>query len=772
MSGIFNEVFRSILVNWPRFSWVFFTFVADGGLPMKKSILIFLLLAICSALYSQRPLVIRGVISDSVSGEPLIGASISVDETSGTISDAGGQYILLTEGEVISVICRYLGYQPFRQTVYAGLRDTIILSVKMARSVTVLDEIVVSASRYEQKLSEVLVSLDIIKPERISNNSITSLDNIIVQTPGVEILDGQPSIRGGSGYSYGAGSRVLVLMDDLPILTGDVGDVKWDYLPVENIAQIEIIKGASSVLYGSSALNGVFNIRTAYPASEPETRLSTFMGVYLDPRRSETVWWDKQPVWTGAHFSHARKIGQLDLVAGGNIFKDQGYRENENQQRGRLNLKLNYRSRKIKGLSYGVNMNSMLVEKIDFLMWQDADSGALRQNPEAISALNGSRINVDPYIIYHGNNGARHSLKTRFFHVKNDFPEARDKNNRSNLMFGEYQYYRKFGERFDLTGGLSATWSGTVAELYGNHSSFNNAIFTQLDAKPLKKLNLSLGVRFERYKLDRQVEYSNPVLRAGLNYQAFKYTYLRASFGQGYRFPSVAEKFTATSVGAMNIFPNPDLQSERGWSAELGVKQGVRLGEWNGYIDLAAFWTQYHDMIEFNFGVYKPDSLDYPSLEHIGFKALNVGNARITGFETTLVGTGKLYIVPLTIMAGYTYINPIDLNVGEAGDTTENQYLKYRYKHSVKGDIELSPGRFTLGYTIIYNSRMENIDEVFLSPIIGELLLPGFPDYWAQHNNGYTIMNARILYDVAAFMNVGLILQNMTNRNTWAGRGI
>jgi iron complex outermembrane receptor protein len=58
---------------------------------------------------------------------------------------------------------------------------------------------------------------------------------------------------------------------------------------------------------------------------------------------------------------------------------------------------------------------------------------------------------------------------------------------------------------------------------------------------------------------------------------------------------------------------------------------------------------------------------------------------------------------------------------------------------------------------------MENIDEVFLDPIFGEMILPGFPDYWAQNNKGYTIMNARILYDVAAFLNVGLILRNLTN---------
>ncbi len=731
---------------------------------MKKPILILLLLAVFSALYSQKPLVIKGLITDSLSGDPLIGASISTDGRHGTITDATGHFLLETEGGSVLVQCRFVGYQPFNRMVLAGSKDTITLRVRMIRSVTVLDEIVVSASRYEQRLSEVLVSLDIIKPERISHNGITSLDNIIAQTPGVEILDGQPGIRGGAGYSYGAGSRVLVLMDDLPILTGDAGDVKWDYLPVENIAQIEIIKGASSVLYGSSALNGVFNIRTAYPGSEPQTYLNTFMGAYMDPVRRETIWWDKRRIWAGAQFSHARKIGQLDLVAGGNFFKDQGYRENENQQRGRLNLKLNYRSKKINGLSYGFNLNSMLVEKIDFLMWQDADSGALRQNPDALSALKGSRANIDPYVTYHGENGARHSVKTRFFHIKNDFPEAMDKNNGSNLMFGEYQYYRKFGDKFDLTGGLSATWSGTLAELYGNHSSTNNALFAQLDARPVRKLNLALGVRIERYRLDKEVEYSHPVLRTGLNYRPFEYTYLRASFGQGYRFPSVAEKYTATSVGAMNIFPNEDLQSERGWSAEFGIKQGIRLGEWNGYIDLAAFWTQYHEMIEFNFGVYKPDSVDVPGLEHIGFKALNVGNARITGFETSLVGTGKLYIVPVTLMAGYTYINPIDLNVGEGGDTTQNKYLKYRYRHSVKGDVEIAPGRFTLGFTIIYNSRMENIDDVFLSPFIGELILPGFPHYWVRNNKGYTIMNARILCDVTDFMNVGLSGRNLTNK--------
>ena len=59
------------------------------------------------------------------------------------------------------------------------------------------------------------------------------------QVPGVTIIDGQANIRGGSGFSYGAGSRVLLLVDDLPMLAADAGDIKWSFLPVENLEQVE-----------------------------------------------------------------------------------------------------------------------------------------------------------------------------------------------------------------------------------------------------------------------------------------------------------------------------------------------------------------------------------------------------------------------------------------------------------------------------------------------------------------------------------------------------
>ena len=729
---------------------------------VKRYLIIGMISAFMVSVQSQQAVLIRGNVTDSISGEALIGASIMDSEGSGTITDPRGEYSILVSGNRISLTFQYLGYSQKRRILNLSDKDSIWLNVRMSRSNTMLDEIVVSASKYEQRLSQVMVSLDIIKPDRISNTATMSLETLIRQTPGVEILEGQTSIRGGSGYSYGAGSRVLVLMDDLPLLSGDAGDVKWDYLPIENISQIEIIKGASSVLYGSSALNGIINIRSAYPLKDPKTRLNIYSGVYLDPSRDELIWWKSQPLYYGAELMHSRKIKNLDLVLGANVFRDEGYREDENRQRARFNMNLEYRDPNISGLSYGFRLNSMLTEKTDFLVWRNSRWGAYRQNPEAVSALSGNRFNIDPYLIFHGKNGAQHNLKTRLFHITNDFRESSDKNNRSDLFFGEYKFHQRFLERYDLSIGLSGTHTKTFAELYGDHTSFNQAAYAQFDARLASKLNLSAGMRFERYRLDQEVEYSSPVFRAGLNFQLTENSFLRASFGQGYRFPSVAEKFTATNVGSLNIFPNPDLRSEYGWSSEIGFKQGLKISEWYGYLDLAAFWTGYRDMIEFTFGIH--DSIANPTIDDYGFKALNVGNSRIMGLELTLAGEGTFGPIPVFLAAGYTFMHPVDLEMADTLNSEGGNFLKYRYRHSAKTDAEMRYKRFTLGFTIIINSRMERIDEVFLDPLYGNLILPGFPDYWEEHNKGTFVLDARWSCQITYFLKAGLVMKNIFNR--------
>jgi iron complex outermembrane receptor protein len=694
----------------------------------------------------------------------MIAVNISADRQSGTATDLQGAFSLILDAGQHILEFSYVGYSDQQMKIIIKECEDIWIDIEMKTSSKMLDEVVVSAGKYEQKLSDVTVSMEVIKPHQLSNQNIVSLDVILEKTSGISILDGQPSIRGGSGYSYGAGSRVLMLVDDLPMISADAGDVKWNYLPVENLNQVEVIKGASSVLFGSSALNGVVNLRTRFPGIEPTTEVTVFGGAVLNPSRPELIWWEHQPLNAGGSFSHLRKMGNLDISLGGNYFKDEGYREGEYENRIRGNVGLRYRFKNIQGLSVGLATSAMYVDQGDFLLWMDADSGAFRQNPESMTPLTGHRFNIDPSLEYSSPGGDKHSLKTRLYSVKNS-TKNEDQNSASKLWYAEYRYLKRFRSGPNWTSGITFSRNNIVANLYENHLGSNASVYSQIDAKLFKNLKISSGVRWEFNAQDGDFYYSVPVLRAGINYQLGRGTFLRASFGQGYRFPSVAEKYTQTVVGGLRIFPNPELEPERGWSSELGVKQGLGLGNWTGFVDLALFWTEYNNMIEFTFGIYPPNPDDIPTFDDVGFKALNIGTARINGIEGTLSAAGKAGPVGLQLSGGYTFMNPVDPSLLDSSEIVEEdgQILKYRRRHLLKGDLEASVWKVFAGINLQHNSRMINVDEVFLDPFIGELLLPGFPEYWEEHATAYTLLDFRLGWNITGMVRITALLRNAFN---------
>ena len=151
------------------------------------------------------------------------------------------------------------------------------------------------------------------------------------------------------------------------------------------------------------------------------------------------------------------------------------------------------------------------------------------------------------------------------------------------------------------------------------------------------------GDSINRYVSDK------PVFRAGANYQLAEATFLRSSWGQGFRFPSMAEMFISTNYSGIEIYANPELKPETGWSSEIGIKQGLKSGNWIGFLDFAAFIMQYDDMMEFNFGNWG-DTINYSQdpltgdliVEGVGFKSVNVGKTRVSGIEFSLTGTGNI----------------------------------------------------------------------------------------------------------------------------------
>jgi outer membrane cobalamin receptor len=764
---------------------------------MNKSTfnLVLILALFCSKIKGQtytRDL--QGHVLDVNTQDSLPGALISISHNILAVSDLHGFYKIPLDSGTHLLSCSLTGYKTFTSQVSAG-DSAVYLAIYLDGANAALDEVVVSAGKYEQKLSEVTVSMDILKPSLIENKNTTSLEYIMNQVPGVTVSDGQASIRGGSGFSYGAGSRVLMLVDEMPMISADAGDIKWNYLPLENLEQVEVIKGASSALFGSSALNGVINLRTAYARDKPVTRVTSFYGSYDAPRHTYKWWKGSSQTQRGINFSHAQKIGNFDFVAGGHKFSDDGFRMLETEDRERFNTNLRYRFKNITGLSLGVNSNMMNTKGGLFFLWQNYDSAYIPQGRN-IQRYDNIRFNVDPYISYFRGT-SKVSLRTRYFKTEN----VNDKNQGSyaELYYSELQYQKRFANNLNLTGGIVYMEQQILGDsLYGRHSGHNQAAYIQADKKFVDKLTVSAGIRGEYYKTDtaqttgylllqrQKIKMPfQPVARIGINYQALEYTFIRASYGQGYRFPSVAEKFVNTSVSSLKIYPNPSLQPERAYSAEIGIKQGFRFLNFKGYADLAAFYTEYSNMIEFVFDVYKPGGatgIFYLDQPWTGFKSQNVGRGRIGGFEASVTGSGKTGPVNLTVFSGYTFINPVDPNYNPEKDTLGLpgvKTLKYRSKHLFKNDIQLDYKFVSLGYSTRFQSKTENIDIRFVQSILHEYndeanginwdeipatyILPGLRENFGAFQKSFWLHDARISCNISSHIKLSFIVNNFTN---------
>lgn len=718
-------------------------------------------------------------IVDSESGVSIPGVAVFVDSKAiGATNENGSLEIMIDSGYHI-LRFQVFTYYSFSESLSLGKPPFSIERIIRLKPVSrELNAVVISAGKFEQRLEDVTVSMEVLKPDLIESKNVVNMEEAMEFIPGVTIVDGQANIRGGSGWSYGAGSRVQLLVDDLPQLTADANDTKWNFLPIENLEQVEVIKGASSVLFGSSALNGVINVRTAYPKSTPVTKFSFFTGIYdhpvfkIDNKEYDLKWWgDKVLRTTGFSFFHSQQVGNLDLVVGENVFDDQGYRAGEKEQRGRFNFNTRYRFKKAEGLSAGVNMNTMSTVGVLFFLFQNDTTGAYTSASNTLSNFRTYRTNVDPFVTYTNKKIGTFRLRNRWFNTKNE--NNTSQNSQAILFYSELQYQKTIKENLNIIGGVVNVNSTVESELYGNHTGNQQAAYVQGDFK-YKKFSFSAGGRAEQNKVDSIREKWTPVFRSGVNYNMFKGTFLRASIGQGYRFPSIAEKFIKTNVGSIVIFPNSDLESEKGLSMEIGLKQLFKYKAWSGYIDVAVFRNEYQNMMEFAFAQW--GAFSEPLIGN-GFKSLNIGDTRIDGLDASMFLSGSIRKdLKITALASITLLDPRQTSYDSAfivkvgglatvmgSDSTD--FLKYRSKSMIKADLGIEWKKFEIGLSVRYTSRMENIDKIFVSGLLDFAFQPGLGigHYRKYHRHGDTVYDLRTSWSISDNVKLSFIVKNLTN---------
>lgn len=667
---------------------------------MNKIYIIIIFLFACS-IYAQT-YSIKGRIVDQ-QNSPIPGVNITLlNTTIGTAADLNGNYDIknLNPG-IYAIEFSAIGFERQRRNRVVVSNSNVTLNIILKPQVIKTDEVIVTAGKYEQKKSDLPVSAEILYGSELLERNFSNLEDAMRYVPGITMTEDQVSIRGSSGYGRGVGARALFTLDGIPFYTGDTGEIVWEMIPASEIQRIEIIKGAASSLYGSSAIGGVISAITKDIAPVPKIFINGFYGVYDKPYYKEWDWSGERRPFNGITVSHSNNIGRFGFNLSFTRLEDLSYKQDDFTKKYSGFFKAVYNFNPLSSIT--LIANSYYKRGGTYLYWKDSRNALSHSERVEIN-----RVETNRYLFglnYKNVLNDRIALNLKTSYYRNNFKDNGVPSNlsTSNLYRGEIQLNASITNSIMLTTGIELMPSKINSSLFGNPTAFASGIYAVSDFTFDFPLITSIGLRYDYTKLDSLDALSAISPKLGLNYKLFNNFILRSSLGTGFRAPSLAEAFTSTSTSGITVKPNPNIKSERNLTVELGVNY---LPIASIEIDIAVFNNEYYEMIEP--GVDPSD----------GFAVFeNVVRARIQGFEFNTV----FDIIPGNLKAnlGYTYL--------WARDVLNDKALKYRPRHNFISGIDFISRGFGAGLYFRYSSKVDEIDDDLINLGIvtdGELRVP------------------------------------------------
>ncbi len=651
---------------------------------MIKKLFLLLFLLVTTQIFSQS-YNLSGVVSDS-SGVPLIGANVILQQTSyGAATDSQGRFSItsLKPGKY-SIEVSMIGYASKFLSNLNITNKSISLNIILSKKIIESEQVVVTAGKYEQKISELPVSANIISSEELAKKDITDLSDMMRFVPGVNMVDDQISIRGSSGYSRGAGTRVLLEIDGIPYFTGDTGEIIWEILPVSEIQKVEVIKGAASSLYGSSAIGGVVNIITQPIKHKPQTYIKTGIGVYDNPSYDEWDWSKEFRPFTQLTLAHSQRFGKFGLSASLTRLSNTGYKQSGFYTRYIGYVKGIYNFSPVSSITFFAN--TLNQHSGNFLYWKNLKNALVPPDADQGQSVNANRYMFGGIYKNVLGNDILLNIKASYYRTSwNDQTSSFD-TSKTNLFRGEVQINKSFGNDLVLITGAEFTTSRVNSNLFGSPNSLGLGAYAHVDYSFSPVLRMSLGIRYDFNRLNNSNSSNAISPKIGMNYHFSDKLILRTSFGTGFRAPTLAEAFTSTTAGGLTIKPNPNLKPETNWTFEVGANYKAFK---NLDFDLAVFQNEFKNFIEA--GVDPVDGLAHFS---------NLTRARIQGLEFN--SNINLLNDKIKLSLNYTYL--------WARDLVLNQDLKYRPRNLAVASIDYYLKQLNIGADFRYHSRVEQMD--------------------------------------------------------------
>lgn len=207
--------------------------------------------------------------------------------------------------------------------------------------ILLVDDIIVTASRFEQQNEKVPAQVTVITAEDIQASGAQSVPDVLRNLPGVVVTDlngngiNQTVDMGGFGES--ADRHVAILVDGRKMNPIDQSAVSFITIPIENVAKIEVLYGGNSVLYGGDAMGGVINIITKEPKEGVNIFAEAGIGSYGTTKGT-----------TGISFTKGKFGGSV----GGTFYDTDGYRDNSAADRQNANAKFTFDPTDVLGFSF------------------------------------------------------------------------------------------------------------------------------------------------------------------------------------------------------------------------------------------------------------------------------------------------------------------------------------------------------------------------------------------------------------------------------------
>jgi len=530
-----------------------------------------------------------------------------------------------------------------------------------------LDPVVVTASRTEKLLSDEPVRTEVVSNIEIHKTHARSLTEALENVPGLQLRE----IHGKSGYEavlQGMTSdQVLVLIDGLPLATSTGSTVDLSQLSTVNVERIEVVKGAASAQYGSSAMGGVINVITRNPQTVSGGSLTYDVGSYGNQNingKSADIGQNhlSARIETGSGNWSGRLTADVRDNKGFDADQNDWVRQGDDSSRAQTDAQLRWQPEgSTDYISLGLQRFNekdkqwLIPEIVDRFPNKYEDIQRDRISIASGWQLSSARLTMKALAEnYHSDSkkqnvgyeatfdNRKFELQTHFLSLQLDVPVL----NSHELQFGFDARHEDMKQKVDGRAELGTD---------GQSDRQNYEFFIQDDYYFSARGELALGVRVQD---DSDFGgYTSPklALRYDLANNSNYEMVFRSSIGTGYRVPNLKERnytFDHSSLGYM-VLGNPDLDPE----SSVSYQSGIWLRTANDtLVDINFFYNDIDDLIQ-------TDEDNYDVVDGLAvYTYKNISNARTYGVETALT---QPLSENLNARLAYTYTSAEDRDSGE-----------------------------------------------------------------------------------------------------------